>query len=292
MNVLDKLPAQTDMGAVRLRVRDMKAVYDFYTTGVGLQEIPTDNNETWLGLGDKLILILEHDATLRHPSRTEAGLFHVAVLFDNPHDLALSLVSTLARYQERYAGAGDHLVSEAFYFADPEGNGVELYHDRPRNQWQWNNGHVAMDTLYIDPVAFIKKHAADEEIGKTITEGPNLTGKVGHVHLQVGDVETAHAFYVKALGFDETARLGSQALFVSAGGYHHHMAMNTWNSSGASARQKTLGLGLINLTVPEKQTLEAVSDRLTFAGIESNDDGTALTFLDPWNNSIRLTTAA
>lgn len=274
-----------------MRVRNLKAVYDFYTTGLGLQEIPNDTHEIWLGLGDKLILIFEHDSSLRHPARTEAGLFHVAVLFDNPRDLALSLVSALSRYQNRYVGSGDHLVSEAFYFTDPEGNGVELYHDRPRSQWQWTNGTVAMDTLYLDPATFIQKHLGQEEIGQAITEGITLAGKIGHVHLQVGDLATAHAFYVKALGFDDTARIGTLALFVSAGGYHHHMAMNTWNSAGASPREKTLGLGTVNLILPETESIEATADRLRFMGISSDYDGASLIFNDPWNNCLRITAA-
>ncbi|QRZ62178.1 hypothetical protein [Rothia sp. ZJ932] len=120
----DRLPDALDIGAVRLRVRNMKTVYKFYTRGVGLHEILYDGKDIWLGLGNKF---LNYNPHLRQPARTEAGLFHVA---DTPHNVALSIVSTLSRHQDRYVGLGDHLVSEAFYLAaPPEGKGVGLYRD-------------------------------------------------------------------------------------------------------------------------------------------------------------------
>lgn len=296
----DILPAETYMGAVRLRVKNFKAVYDFYTQGVGLRELGSaarnhaeagqnvGANAVLLGLGERPVLILEHDPELRHPARTDAGLFHVAVLFDSPADLAKSLVSTFTRYRDYYTGAGDHLVSQAFYFSDPEGNGVELYYDRPRETWTWNNGHVAMDTLYIDPAAFIRQHLNDEQIARSSMEEISVDGHVGHVHLQVGNVPAAHDFYVKTLGFEETSRLGNSALFVSAGAYHHHMAMNTWNSSGAGPCQKTLGLGKINLVLPTPEALALADDRLKVAGFAPSFDGQTLNVPDPWNNQLSL----
>lgn len=288
-----KLPTQTQMGVVRLKVKDLKAVYTYYTKGIGLQELPSPDGHIHLGLGGQPLLVLEHDPSLRHPARTEAGLFHVAILFDSPRDLAIALVRGLSHYRDRYVGSGDHLVSQAFYFADPEGNGVELYVDRPRDQWTWQNGEVAMDTLYIDPADFIRQHLTDEEIALTAQPDlqagrpqEQLAGQVGHVHLQVGDVKTAHAFYVDALGFDRTAGLGDSAVFVSAGGYHHHMAMNVWNSLGASPRQNTLGLGQVNLTLPDTDSLAALADRLRFKGIDSQQTEAGVSFLDPWNNQI------
>ncbi|WP_421084882.1 VOC family protein [Rothia nasimurium] len=275
------------MGHVRLKVKDMAAVYRYYTQGVGLQELPSSDGAVHLGLGGVPLLALEHDPSLRHPARTEAGLFHVAVLFASPADLARSLVRGFTYYRDRYVGSGDHLVSQAFYFSDPEGNGVELYIDRPRDQWSWVNGEVSMDTLHIDPAAFIREHLTDEDIALEVQKDPAYLGSVGHVHLQVGDVKTAQAFYVDALGFDRTAGLGNSAVFVSAGGYHHHMAMNVWNSLGANPRQNTLGLGMVNLTLPGQDSLDALADRLRFHGISSTLEGQTLTFKDPWNNLLR-----
>ena len=298
--ISDILPAKTSMGAVRLRVKDIKSVYDFYTRGLGLRELGSvalqhaeagqelGANAILLGLGERPVVILEHDPTLRHPSRTEAGLFHLAVLFDSAAHLAKSLVSTFTRYRDYYQGAGDHLVSQAFYFSDPEGNGVELYTDRPRDTWTWRKGHVEMDTLYIDPAAFIREHLDDEQIARSSREEISVAGQVGHVHLQVGSVPAAHDFYVKTLGFEETSRLGNAALFVSAGAYHHHMAMNTWNSSGAGPRQKTLGLGQVNLVLPTTEALALAEDRLKVAGFAPTFDGQSLTVADPWNNQLAL----
>ncbi|MDY3048549.1 MAG: VOC family protein [Rothia sp. (in: high G+C Gram-positive bacteria)] len=282
-----KLPLTTSMGQVRLKVRDMQAVYRYYTQGVGLQELPSPDGAIHLGLGNTPILALEQDSTLRHPARTEAGLFHVAVLFASPADLARSLIRGFSLYRDRYVGSGDHLVSQAFYFADPEGNGVELYVDRPRDQWSWSKGEVAMDTLYLDPAAFIREHLTDEEIALEMQKEPAYLGAVGHVHLQVGNVKTAQAFYVDALGFDRTAGLGNSAVFVSAGGYHHHMAMNVWNSLGASPRQNTLGLGQVNLILPGQDSLDALADRLRFQAISTWQEDQGLTFRDPWNNLLR-----
>lgn len=300
----DLLPASTYMGAVRLRVKNMQAVYDFYTRGVGLVELgaqaahhieagqpEASKKSVLLGLGERPVVILEHDPELRQPARTEAGLFHVAVLFDTRVDLAKSLVSTFSHYRDRYAGSGDHLVSQAFYFSDPEGNGVELYWDRPRDTWQWNKGQVAMDTLYIDAASFIREQLNDEEIATAASTDLALTGHVGHIHLQVGNIAAARNFYVDTLGFEQTARLGNQALFVAAGKYHHHMAMNTWNSSGAGPRQKTLGLGKVNLVLPSADALGLAQDRLAVAGFAPVFDGQTLTVLDPWNNQLALRSA-
>lgn len=285
------LPANTTMGTVRLRVKDLKAVYDYYTRGVGLVELTSDLPGVHLGLGNQVLVTLEHDPSLRAPARTEAGLFHVAILFDTPQDLAKSLIRGLTSYRNRYVGSGDHLVSQAFYFADPEGNGVELYIDRPRDQWQWSNGEVAMDTLHIDPVEFIRQHLTDEQIALAAETPADYAGTVGHVHLQVGDVATAQQFYVDALGFERTAGLGNAAVFVSAGGYHHHMAMNVWNSLGASPRQNTLGLGVVNLHLPGEGALDALADRLKYKGIATTFDGQSLNFMDPWNNQLRAHSA-
>ena len=129
-------------------------------------------------------------------------------------------------------------MSKAFYFTDPEGNGVELYWDRDRTAWSWVHGSVEMATLYLDPNEFLQQNLTENAATDPVIGG----ARVGHVHLQVGDVQTAREFYVDRLGFEATAAFGDSALFVSAGGYHHHMAMNTWNSRGAGPRRLALGL--------------------------------------------------
>ena len=174
-------------------------------------------------------------------------------------------------------------MSQAFYFNDPEGNGVELYWDRDRTAWSWTHGRVEMATLMLDPNDFLSEFKTPEP---SDTTGP---ASVGHIHLSVGDVATAREFYVDRLGFQTTAELGSSALFVSAGGYHHHMAMNTWNSRGAGKRRLALGLGLVRIEVPTDDDLHALGDRLHHYGLPQRDDGRVLGFDDPWLNRIEVT---
>ncbi|TRY19871.1 VOC family protein [Tessaracoccus rhinocerotis] len=273
-----RLAAGTTMDRLELRVRDMETMVRYYTEGVGLVPLRTEPGAAVLGLGGTEVLRLSEAKDLRPGRSGDAGLFHTAVLFDSAAALARSMESMLTKVPQTYTGAGDHLVSRAFYFTDPEGNGVELYHDRPRDEWRWDNGQVQMATLWLDPVDFVRTNYADGD----------LSGVLGHVHLQVGDVASARDFYVDTLGFDATAEFGSSALFVSAGGYHHHMAMNVWNSAGAGPRLNTLGMGVVDIIVPTEDELLAARDRLEARGVDSTLDGGSLTVLDPWRNELRL----
>ena len=279
------LAAETHMGRLELRVRDLGAQLAYYTDGVGLEPLADEPGAVTLGHAGTPIVRLTEAKDLRPARRGEAGLFHTAVVYDQLPHLAKALVTLAEKYPQTYSGTGDHLVSQAFYFTDPEGNGVELYHDRPRDQWQWTDGQVQMATLYIDPNEFVTKHLAGLDPAQL---GPT-TAKLGHVHLQVGDIESARAFYVDALGFDQTFLFGGQALFVSAGGYHHHMAMNVWNSAGAGPRQNTLGMGVVDILVPTAEELAKADERLRFAGHTPTFDGRTLQVEDPWRNEIRLT---
>lgn len=287
----ERLAADTGMGAVTLRVADLDVMTAYYRDAVRLtlfaQETATDGHpaRSILGRGGSTIIILEHSAELRHAAPHEAGLFHTAIVFETEEDLAASVYSVAQRYPESFTGSADHLVSKAFYFDDPEGNGVELYWDRDRTNWSWAHGSVEMATLHLDPNKFLSEHfvqdAADNSVGRP--------AKVGHVHLSVGDIDSAREFYVHQLGFETTAQLGSQALFVSAGGYHHHMAMNTWNSAGAGRRKQTLGLGLVRIEVPRADDLGSLGERLNHFQVPTGDDGQTLGFTDPWGNSIHVT---
>ena len=268
------------MGAVTLDVADLDAMTRYYTEGVGLDVIASAPGETTVGRGTVASLVLRHSAALRHASRSAAGLYHTAVLFDSRSALAAAVYSVATRYPTSFTGSSDHLVSQAFYFDDPEGNGVELYWDRPRSGWQWDGGSVRMGTLALDPNAFLQQHLRDDI-------RPLGLAEVGHVHLKVGDIATAHGFYVDVLGFEVTARFGEQALFVSAGGYHHHVGMNTWESRGAGPRTPALGLGQVALRLPDSDALGALGDRLRVAGITAEHDGRELVFADPWRNAVR-----
>ena len=291
------LPADSAMGAVTLRVADLDAMTAYYRDAVTLSVLAAEGGRVILGRGSTPSVILEHAPELKHASPGEAGLFHTAIVFDSQEALAAAVYSVARRAPGTFTGSADHLVSQAFYFTDPEGNGVELYWDRDRSQWSWTHGQVEMDTLYLDPNAFLHEHLSER--GAALAELPSLDGGtvadprfgdavVGHVHLSVGDVASARAFYVDRLGFEATASLGASALFVSAGGYHHHMAMNTWNSRGAGVRRLALGLGEVQLRLPGADDLGALTERMRHYGVPTRDDGRSVSFDDPWANVVRV----
>lgn len=280
----DLLPADLAMGTVMLKVGDMKVMTDYYQRALGLDVVAEQDGGIYLGRLQKPLVHLAPAPGLNLPGRGEAGLFHTALLFEDQASLAAT-IATAAQYEPRaFTGSADHLVSEAFYFTDPEGNGIELYWDRPRSNWSWNGTDVVMDSLALPPQRYLEQHLTEKSI-----EGQRTTAAgVGHVHLQVGDVQTARDFYVGTLGFEKTAGWHGQALFVSAGRYHHHMAMNIWNSRGAGPRKDTLGLGEVLIEVPTGDDVGALADRLKVAGVPAHHTGAELRFEDPWRNKLRV----
>ncbi len=225
------LAADTGMGAVTLRVGDLDGMIRYYRDGVTLELLRHDGPVAVLGRGTTPVVILEHAPELRHASPRDAGLYHTAILFDSREALATAIYSVAAKYPGTFTGSADHLVSEAFYFTDPEGNGVELYFDRDRSTWSWTHGQIEMATIFLDPNGYLRDHLTEGAADAAAAGLGVGDAVVGHVHLSVGDIASAREFYVDRLGFETTASLGGSALFVSAGGYHHHMAMNTWNSA-------------------------------------------------------------
>lgn len=283
----DKLAADTGMGAVTLKVADLDAMIHYYTRAVPLRLLAQHGAGAVLGRGSTPVVVLEHAPELRHASPGQAGLYHTAILFETEAALAAAIASVARQAPGTFTGSADHLVSKAFYFTDPEGNGVELYWDRDRSLWSWAHGQVEMGALFLDPNAYLREHLTEQAVADPVVGG----AKVGHVHLSVGDVETARTFYVDQLGFDATLDWHG-ALFVSAGGYHHHMAMNVWESRGAGRRQPTLGLGRIDIHVPEADDVGALAERMRHYGVAVADDGAAVTFEDPWANVVRVATAS
>jgi catechol 2,3-dioxygenase len=280
----DLLPAELTMGTVMLKVGDMKVMTDYYQRALGLEIVAEQDGGLYLGRRHKPLVHLAPAPGLAIPSRGEAGLFHTALLFEDQPSLAAT-VATAAQYEpQSFTGSADHLVSEAFYFSDPEGNGIELYWDRPREAWSWEGKNVVMDSLALPPQRYLETFLTEE----SVTGQREAEAGVGHVHLQVGDVHSAQEFYVGTLGFEKTAGWHGQALFVSAGGYHHHMAMNVWNSRGAGPRRDTLGLGEVLIEVPSGDDVGALADRLKTAGVQSHHTGAELRFEDPWRNRIRV----
>lgn len=280
----DLLSADLTMGTVMLKVGDMTMMSNYYQKALGLDIVAEADGGQYLGRGSTPLVHLQPAGGLHIPGRGEAGLFHTALLFNDQASLAAT-VATAAQYSpQAFAGSADHLVSEAFYFTDPEGNGIELYWDRPRDAWAWKNGEVEMDSLALSPQHYLQQHLTEEAVVGQRQSGADI----GHVHLQVGDVKTAETFYVDTLGFEKTSSFHGQALFVAAGGYHHHMAMNVWNSRGAGPRKDTLGLGEVLIQLPGKDDVGALRERLTHHGIAVANTGAEITFNDPWNNRIRV----
>ncbi|MFF7291510.1 VOC family protein [Microbacterium sp. NPDC008134] len=276
-------PDDTRMDTVELLVRDLDAMTAYYQQAVTLDVLDQSGATATLGRGTQKIMRLRQETDLPNANPRGAGLYHTAILFQDQHQLASSLLSMAERVPQTFTGSADHLVSEAFYFTDPEGNGLELYHDRPREEWTvLPDGGVQMASLALDPNAFLQQWLT--------TDAPTSgdTAAIGHVHLQVGDIPSAKAFYVGVLGFDVTADLGS-ALFVSAGGYHHHIGMNTWQSAGAGPRAASLGLGDVRIVVPTRDDVEALADRIRLHGIDAADDGRSLRLADPWGTRLVVT---
>jgi catechol 2,3-dioxygenase len=238
------LPADAHVGAVRLQVADLARSIEYYERVVGLRVHARDTGTATLGPHDDdrpLVRLHEKRGVAPAPPRGAFGLFHFAILLPDRASLGRCL-SHLARLNVR-AGAADHLVSEAVYLTDPDGLGVEVYADRPRDTWQYLGGELQMATEPLD-AASLQAAAA----GREWTGAPAGT-TMGHVHLHVGNIEQAAEFYEGEIGFDTTVRSYPGARFFSAGGYHHHLAVNTW-SRGPAATDDQARLLEWELVVP------------------------------------------
>ena len=281
-------PDGTEMDTVELLVHDLDAMSRFYREAVTLDVLDESGATVVLGRGGIPIVRLRQEKDLPDRDARGAGLYHTAILFQDQARLASSLASMARHASDLYEGSADHLVSEAFYFHDPEGNGLELYRDRPRDEWSIGpDGTVQMASLPLDPQAFLRRWHDDERTDAH----DEASAAIGHVHLQVGDISTARNFYVDTLGFDITFEFGA-ALFLSAGEYHHHIGVNTWQSAGAGPRAASLGLGDVRIRVPAREDLDALSDRLAFRSIPVRDDGAEIRVADPWGTQLVITADA
>jgi catechol 2,3-dioxygenase len=276
------------MGPVRLRVGDLDRSGAFYARAIGLRELAREGSEALLGTGDGRVLVeLEGDADApARPPRT-TGLFHLAILVPTRADLAVAL-RRVADAGWSFTGASDHLVSEALYLDDPEGNGIEIYRDRPRDEWRRGaDGELEMGTFALDLQGVLA--AASEG---TPDEGMPDGTTMGHVHLQVRDVSDAEAFYDGVLGFQTMVRGYPGALFVAAGGYHHHLGLNTWGTRDAPPPPAgARGLDRFRIDLPTPADLDAVAGRLTDAGHDIAPEADGLRAIDPSGNRLALALA-
>ncbi len=277
----DTADAPLRPGAPLLLVRDLETVARYYEQVIGLHLLHQDRDEAHLGAGSRTLLTLRRRANIDLEPQGFAGLFHTAFLMPDRATLGQWLLRAIEDRTE-FVGAADHLVSEAFYLQDPEGNGIEVYADRPRDAWTWQGDKIEMASLEADIQAIVMSGGG---VASPTSRVPD-TMTVGHVHLRVGGIPEAEAFYNGILNLDVTARLPG-ATFYSTGQYHHHIATNTWQSEGAPKRSGTItGLAAFDLIAADLAVFDTVAEAMLAKG--GKLDGAMVTLADPWGNLVQV----
>lgn len=280
------LDADLEMGPVDLRIADLERSIDFYQRAIGL--VVLDKGDDWAELGPEgeagnVVVSLHEHPGARPAPRNTSGLYHFAILVPDRQALGRALRNLLER-ETPLQGASDHLVSEAIYLADPDGNGIEIYRDRDREEWVFDQDELRMATLPLD-VSDLLRTADGAAQPFTMPHGT----QIGHVHLHVGSLPAAEHFYIELVGFELVTRYGRQAAFLSEGGYHHHLGLNTWAGEGAPPPPLDAA-GLISFTVvlSSQHALEGLESRLTAASIEFSRGDDTLDVRDPFENLCRF----
>jgi catechol 2,3-dioxygenase len=278
----------TSLGTIRLTVSELAHSREFYERVIGLTASEQEDGTLAFGVaGEQPLVELRGDSAAPALDRRATGLFHLAILVPTRKDLAFAL-KRLAHAGWTLDGASDHLVSEALYLSDLDGNGIEIYRDRPREEWRRVDGQLAMSTLPLD-LQGVLSEADDEPALQALAASGT---RIGHVHLQVADLGDAEDFYSGTLGFDVMVRGYPGALFVSAGGYHHHLGLNTWHSLGSDPPPSgAVGLRSFEVTLPDQQELERVLSRVQSAGVAVEPDPAGSLIRDPSGNGVLLRVA-
>jgi catechol 2,3-dioxygenase len=279
---------RTTMGTVRLTVSDLARSGSFYERVLGLRATELETGALALGPDDGQALVELHgDASAPRLDPRATGLFHLAVLVPSRLDLAYAL-TRLAETRWPLDGASDHLVSEALYLSDPDGNGIEIYRDRPREEWREVDGQLQMATLPLD----LRSVASEIGTADSQSQAHAPAGTtIGHFHLQAPELERTETFYAGVLGFEVMVRGYPGALFVSAGGYHHHIGLNTWHSAGSPPPEPgAVGLRSFVIELPSRAELEQVLGRVSDAGLpsEPTEAGDGHMVHDPSGNALEL----
>lgn len=279
------LPAGTAPGGVRLVVADLDRAAEFYERTLGLEPLERSPGMVRVGAGDEALVELVHDPGAPARPHGTTGLFHLAILVPDRPALAASL-RRVAGAGWRFTGASDHLVSEALYLRDPEANGIEIYRDRPPEDWPRANGTIQMDSLPLD----LEDLLTEPEPPQAERMAPQT--RMGHVHLNVSSLAASEAFYADLLGFDVTVRGYPGALFVSAGGYHHHVGLNTWAGEGAPQPPPgARGLRWFELVLPSDGDLRETTARLEQGGFMPQPQDAGALVADPAGNGVLLRAA-
>jgi len=280
-----RLPDATHLGRVTVQVTDLARSLDFYTTVLGFRVVAQRDGAASLGVHgeDRVIIELRAGATSAVPRGGRLGLFHFAILLPDRAALGRFLVH-LSSIGAR-AGASDHLVSEAIYLSDPDGLGIEVYADRPRDTWRHSGRELSMATIALDAPA-----VAEAGGGEAWTGVPAGT-VLGHMHLHVGNLEEARAFYHEGLGFDVVVWSYPGALFFSAGGYHHHLGTNTWAAGRPSAAAHEARLMDWEIVLPDAASVNSARAHLGQQGHLGERIGNGWSFHDPWGTRLTLVAA-
>ncbi|WP_051318219.1 VOC family protein [Cohnella thermotolerans] len=278
--------AGTEMGAVHLKVSDLERSVRYYTETIGLSVLNRYGGAARMTAdGAYPLVVLEQvpNALVLPPGRN-SGLYHFALLVPNRRDLG-NVLKHLIRSQVR-VGSADHDVSEALYLTDPDGIGIEIYRDRDRTEWKrMKSGEIYMSADPLDGAGLLRE-AEDGE-----WSGLPVGTRVGHVHLHVGDLRLAEAFYCGLLGFGTTLHYGSSALFAGAGGYHHHIGLNLWAGANAPPTpERATGLRYFTIVNPDPGHIERILEKLAVWSIEAETRGDGWYFRDPFGIGVRLTT--
>ncbi len=277
------LPPETAIGRVHLTVSDLNRAVDFYHDVLGFQEISREDGVAQLGAGGSELLRLSENPSAK-PAPGHTGLYHFAILVPSRRRLGASL-QHLIETQYPIQGAADHLVSEAIYLPDPDGNGIELYRDRDRDKWPTRDGGLHMGNAPLDYQSLMAAHQADHDPWS----GLHADTIIGHIHLHVADIPSAETFYRELLGFDRMLSWDS-ASFLSAGGYHHHLGVNTWGTLGAPPPPPdSIGLRDFTIQLPSRSDVKAVAARLHTAELDFDEIEEGLLVHDPSHNGILIT---
>lgn len=273
----------TKLGHVNLTVRDLKQTLPFYKDVLGFKVRRNEKGVAQLGAGGEDLVVLTENPEANDPGFA-TGLYHFAILVPSRLELARSL-RRLIETEAPLQGFANHLVSEAIYLADPEGNGIEIYRDRPRSQWLDKQGRLVMGTEPLDVRGVLRELENDKEPW----QGLDRATALGHMHLKITNVKRDEAFYRNVLGFDEMVAMPTAA-FVSAGGYHHHVGMNTWESAGAPPPPAgATGLQSFTVELPNEAELSRIADRVRQAELPLAQVNEGLLVRDPSQNGVVLT---
>jgi catechol 2,3-dioxygenase len=274
------------IGSVGLLARDLDKLTNYYRDLLGLSVLERTDRVARLGTGGVTLLEIEHRPDALPDDPATAGLYHTAFLMPTRQDHARWIMH-IVRNRVQITGASDHGVSEAFYLDDPEGNGIEVYNDRPAERWHWENKLVVMQTNQLDVEAILS------EIDPKTAEYPAAPEglRIGHIHLRVGSVEKAEEFYRGSIGLELTRRRGG-ATFMSSGGYHHHVGSNVWHSKGAGPRDRNrAGLSWFTMEASDAGTIDAIGGRLKAANAPVDQASGGIETADPWGTRIRIVKA-